>query len=59
MGLPICSNDAHEYVKKISKFCTESKGGDGVFREVVEYILKGQGRFEETLNSIKEHIYKK
>ena len=59
VGLPICSNDAHEYVKKISKFCTESKGGDGVFREVVEYILKGQGRFEETLNSIKEHIYKK
>ena len=59
VGLPICSNDAHEYVKKISKFCTESKGGDGVFREVVEYILKGQGRFEETLNSIKEQIYKK
>jgi len=59
VGLPICSNDAHEYVKKISKFCTKAKGGKGVFREVVEYILNGQGIFEKTLNSIKNKIYKK
>ncbi len=59
VGFPICSNDAHEYVKKISKFCTDSNGGEGVFREVVEFILKSQGIFEETLNSIKEQIYKK
>ena len=59
VGLPICSNDAHKLVKKISNFSTKAKGGQGVFREVVEYILNGQGIFEKTLNSIKDKIYKK
>ena len=38
VGLPISPSDAHPKVKEISKIITNSKGGDGVIREVYDLI---------------------
>ena len=39
VGLPISPNDAHQSIKKISKFVTKKSGGDGVIREVLDMLL--------------------
>ncbi len=38
VGIPICPNDAHPNIKEISKIILETKGGDGVCRELNELI---------------------
>ncbi len=40
VGFPGTVSDAPEYIKKHCTFITSSKGGDGAFREFVEYIIK-------------------
>ncbi len=41
-----CSN----YVKKYVTILLKNSGGDGAVREMIEYILKKENRFEELLN---------
>jgi 3-deoxy-D-manno-octulosonate 8-phosphate phosphatase (KDO 8-P phosphatase) len=38
VGYPICPSDAYKEVRKISKIILKSRGGDGVVRELLEYI---------------------
>ncbi|MHB9131060.1 MAG: KdsC family phosphatase [Armatimonadota bacterium] len=45
-GLPIAVADAVPEVLEIAQYVTKSGGGKGAIREVVEYILRGQGRWE-------------
>ena len=40
VGLPIAPSDAHPEILKISKKITLAKGGDGVIREISEWLLK-------------------
>ena len=42
-------SDAPEEVKKIADFVCKNKGGDGAFREVVEFILKEQEKWDVVL----------
>jgi 3-deoxy-D-manno-octulosonate 8-phosphate phosphatase (KDO 8-P phosphatase) len=44
--------NAPDYIKEIVDFVTKKNGGDGAFREFVEYIFQINGIFEKTLNSI-------
>lgn len=37
-GLRLCPSDAHNKIKKISTFILNSKGGDGVIRELFDLI---------------------
>src|SRR5215218_6471691 len=39
-GLPCCPADAAVEVKKISKYISPSKGGNGCVRDVIEKVLK-------------------
>ena len=41
-GLPICPSDAASRIKDISKIVLNEKGGDGVIRELFEYIQDSQ-----------------
>jgi len=46
-GLSFCPKDAPEEVKQVVDYVTKTEGGRGVLREVVELILKLQGKWEE------------
>jgi YrbI family 3-deoxy-D-manno-octulosonate 8-phosphate phosphatase len=47
VGLSFCPKDSPEEVKKVVDYVTKTEGGRGVLREVVEVILKLQGKWEE------------
>ncbi|MCD6413917.1 MAG: HAD hydrolase family protein [Elusimicrobia bacterium] len=48
-SIAVAPADAAEEVKKVCDFVTSARGGDGVFREVAEKILKAQNRWKEVL----------
>lgn len=39
-GYTICPGDSHEKIKEIATVILKSDGGDGVAREILEYVLK-------------------
>ena len=49
VGLSASPQNAPEYVKSNSNYITQKKGGEGAFREFVEYILKENNILEKTL----------
>jgi 3-deoxy-D-manno-octulosonate 8-phosphate phosphatase (KDO 8-P phosphatase) len=48
-GLAVAVADAAPELKGICHYVTQAKGGHGAAREVVELILKSQGRWEEAV----------
>ena len=48
-GLAVAVANAATELKAISHYVTEKHGGEGAAREVVELILKAQGRWEEAV----------
>ena len=48
-GLAVCVADAAPELAAICHFATRRSGGHGAAREVVELILKAQGRWEEAV----------
>jgi 3-deoxy-D-manno-octulosonate 8-phosphate phosphatase (KDO 8-P phosphatase) len=49
VGLAIAVENAAAELKAICHYVTEKRGGEGTAREVVELILKAQGRWEEAI----------
>ncbi len=47
VGLSACPADAVEEIKQISDFVSPYKGGEGMIRDLLEKILKLQGRWAE------------
>lgn len=45
VGIPVCPADAAEEIKSISIFISDRKGGDGCVRDIVEQVLKVQGKW--------------
>ncbi len=45
VGLPTCPQDAVAEVKEISKYVSYKKGGKGCVRDVIEQVLKVQGKW--------------
>ena len=45
VGLPTCPQDAVPEIKAISKYVSHKKGGRGCVREVIEQVLKVQGKW--------------
>ncbi len=39
VGTTFCPKDAHERIKKISKYILETKGGNGVIREIYDHLI--------------------
>lgn len=48
-GLGVAVANARTEVKEEAHYITEHKGGEGALRDVVEYILKAQGKWEEAV----------
>ncbi len=50
VGLPCAVANAAPEVKEHAHFVTEKSGGNGAVREVIEYILKAQGKWQDIIN---------
>ncbi|HEY6937944.1 MAG TPA: HAD hydrolase family protein [Terriglobales bacterium] len=48
-GLSVAVANARTEVKDEAHYITEHRGGDGALRDVVEYILKARGKWEEVV----------
>jgi 3-deoxy-D-manno-octulosonate 8-phosphate phosphatase (KDO 8-P phosphatase) len=49
VGLAVAVNDAVAEVKRAAHYITTVRGGDGAIREVVELILKSQGKWKKAI----------
>ena len=46
VGLPCCPKDAVSEIQSISKYISQKKGGTGCVRDVIEQVLKVQGKWQ-------------
>ncbi|HJM95326.1 MAG TPA: HAD hydrolase family protein, partial [Candidatus Marinimicrobia bacterium] len=53
---PIAVQNAHPRVKAIAAFITEASGGQGAFREAVEWVIDQQGRTKEIYQILREQV---
>jgi len=51
VGMPCCPNDAAPEIQQISKYISYKKGGDGCARDIIEQVLKVQGKWDGNLDS--------
>ena len=56
VALPIAVANATPQIMEVAKHVTVTKGGDGAFREAVEWLIKKQGRTEEVENIMREKV---
>ena len=56
VAVPIAVANASQKVKNIAVHITKSSGGDGAFREAVEWIIDEQGRKEEVYKNIQKRL---
>ncbi len=52
-GLAIAPADSRDYIQENVDIVTASKGGDGVFRDVADYILHQQGKLSLIIKNLK------
>jgi 3-deoxy-D-manno-octulosonate 8-phosphate phosphatase (KDO 8-P phosphatase) len=45
VGLPCCPQDAVPEIKAISQYVSHRKGGEGCVRDIIEQVLKVQGKW--------------
>lgn len=45
VGMPTCPQDAIPEIKAVSKYISQKNGGNGCARDVIEQVLKAQGKW--------------
>ncbi|MCF6129493.1 HAD-IIIA family hydrolase [Flavobacterium sp. AS60] len=50
VGLPVCPQDASQEIKAICKYISHKKGGKGAVREIIEQVMKVQGKWHMYYN---------
>ncbi|MGJ8666211.1 MAG: KdsC family phosphatase [Patiriisocius sp.] len=50
IGLPCCPQDAVQEIKALSKYVSHKNGGHGCVRDVIEQVLKVQGKWDYSGN---------
>ena len=58
VGLPIAVANATPDIMQVAEHTTEVKGGEGAFREAVEWIIKKQNREEEVKEAMIRRVLK-
>lgn len=46
VGMPCCPNDAVREIQQVSKYISDKKGGEGCARDVIEQVMRVQGKWE-------------
>ncbi len=57
VGFSVSVPNAHQEVKELADFVTQKSGGQGVLVEIVQYLLKSKGIYNDIFNKMKKHIY--
>jgi 3-deoxy-D-manno-octulosonate 8-phosphate phosphatase (KDO 8-P phosphatase) len=52
-GLSATPNDARAYMKESVDIITDTKGGEGVFRDIADYILQSQSLLKDLIDKSK------
>ena len=52
VGMPCCPQDAAAEIKEISRYVSHKKGGKGCVRDVIEQVLKVQGKWLTNQNAL-------
>ena len=55
-GCGVCPSDAVDEVKEIAGFISTKPGGKGCAREVIQTVLKEQGKWELDVQAYKKHF---
>ena len=58
VGLPIAVANATPDIMQVAEHTTEVRGGEGAFREAVEWIIKKQNRTEEVKEAMIRRVLK-
>jgi 3-deoxy-D-manno-octulosonate 8-phosphate phosphatase (KDO 8-P phosphatase) len=45
VGMPTCPLDAAQEIKNISRYISDKKGGEGCVRDIIEQVLRLQGKW--------------
>lgn len=56
VGFSACPADAVEEVKQAADYISQYKGGRGAVRELIEMILKAQGKWDDALTKLRNGI---
>jgi len=56
VGVRFAVNDASSEIKTIADFISEHPGGQGAVREVIETILKSQGKWDQIIRGLSGEI---
>ena len=56
VAVPIATQNASPSCKDAAVHITQKSGGDGAFREAVEWILSEQGRLDSIISDLKQNI---
>ena len=51
VGLSCCPNDAASEIQKISRYISYKKGGEGCVRDIIEQVLKVQGKWDSNFDA--------
>ncbi|WP_456464534.1 KdsC family phosphatase [Persephonella sp.] len=49
VGFPVCVKSSPKEIKDVCMYITKKEGGNGAVREVAEYLLKIQGKYEKAI----------
>lgn len=52
IGLPACPADASPEIKAVCKYISKIKGGEGCVREIIEQIMRLQGKWFDAENNL-------
>ena len=51
VGLPVCPADAAVEIKQLSKYISPIRGGEGCGRDVIEQVMRAQGKWMDEANA--------
>lgn len=51
VGLPCAPNDAAPEIQQVSKYVSDKKGGEGCVRDIIEQILRVQGKWDSNFDA--------
>jgi 3-deoxy-D-manno-octulosonate 8-phosphate phosphatase (KDO 8-P phosphatase) len=53
-GFPVAPANADPLAKEVAVLVTKTAGGEGVVREVAEFVLKAQGKWDKAVEMVKK-----
>ncbi|CAM1365560.1 3-deoxy-D-manno-octulosonate 8-phosphate phosphatase [Tenacibaculum litopenaei] len=51
VGMPCSPNDGVREIKQVSKYISDKKGGEGCVRDIIEQVLRVQGKWDDNFDA--------